>query len=357
MKFNTPQDMSIEQPPRVTTACEHCRVQKKRCSHQKPCANCTRATIECVVDTSIGKTRPVTPRADHIHYIGTVPETTRPPTLSADDLQLGFAQLPLLPAFLRTSGSGYFHKSLEGTVSHNQSLESISSTIGLNDFDKINSLTHDKQRSYCNQEASSFPTPKPPNPFYSKIPFNEAGIIDGGAEAVCTINHQDYTNTIPVAPELSQSSEAPFTCLPLNGGHPWFSSVADWNPSHVSLIGPNDDQFPATKPEEFEPIEKTENKCQSATSNSPPRCYTSTSSVGLRHSQGPLPLAIDEKRKEVAVKRERNKIAARRHRERRAFRLQQLEEEVQKLKADCDRWKEIAMAHSCSQDEVLDTLL
>ncbi|KAH8743403.1 hypothetical protein F5883DRAFT_593066, partial [Diaporthe sp. PMI_573] len=113
------------------------------------------------------------------------------------------------------------------------------------------------------------------------------------------------------------------------------------NPRYASPVGPNSDELPATKPADFEPIEKTEKKCQSATSNSPLPCYTSMSSVRQCHSQGSLPLAIDTKHKEVARRRERNKIAARRRRERRAFRLQQLEEEVQKLKADRDRWKEV----------------
>lgn len=62
------------------------------------------------------------------------------------------------------------------------------------------------------------------------------------------------------------------------------------------------------------------------------------------------------------MKRARNTAAARRYRDRKTQRLQQLEkrnrqlvEKVQELETDRDRWKEIAIAHSSSQDGALDS--
>ncbi|KAH8747311.1 hypothetical protein F5883DRAFT_584254, partial [Diaporthe sp. PMI_573] len=165
MNSNTPRYMLIEHSPRVRIACRHCRARKTRCSPQRPCEDCTRASIECKDDTVI---------ADKIRYIGSVPQTTQPPTFGLDNVQSDFA-LPIPLDFLGTSGFRQLHQSLEGTVSHDEPVEDISNTMRSNDFDEINPLTHGQQRSYYNLP---FSIPQSPSPFYGMVPSNEARITN-----------------------------------------------------------------------------------------------------------------------------------------------------------------------------------
>lgn len=80
--------------------------------------------------------------------------------------------------------------------------------------------------------------------------------------------------------------------------------------------------------------------------NSPPSGrHSSVSGVSSRRRDKPLPpIIVEDTNDVVAMKRARNTLAARKSRERKAQRLEELEEEITKLKADRDYWKNRAVS-------------
>lgn len=75
--------------------------------------------------------------------------------------------------------------------------------------------------------------------------------------------------------------------------------------------------------------------------------HSSTNGVNAsRRREKPLPpIIVDDPNDIVAMKRARNTLAARKSRERKALRLDELEEEIAKLKAERDHWKKMALGH------------
>jgi hypothetical protein len=90
-----------------------------------------------------------------------------------------------------------------------------------------------------------------------------------------------------------------------------------------------------------------------------PRKSSSTSLKGNRHSLSagvnarkrdkPLPpIVVEDPQDTVAVKRARNTLAARKSRERKAQKMEEYEEEIERLKAERDFWKGEAISRGAS---------
>ncbi|KAI1131084.1 hypothetical protein F5Y10DRAFT_275663 [Nemania abortiva] len=73
--------------------------------------------------------------------------------------------------------------------------------------------------------------------------------------------------------------------------------------------------------------------------------HSSVSGVNSRRRDKPLPpIIVDDPNDTVAMKRARNTLAARKSRERKALKLEELEEQIAKLKEERDHWKQIALS-------------
>lgn len=119
---------------------------------------------------------------------------------------------------------------------------------------------------------------------------------------------------------------------------------------------PKVEHSPATQSDELEvpePTSATSGHQRRKSGYSPPSGrHSSVSGVNPRSRSKPLPpIIIDDPNDIVAMKRARNTLAARKSRERKAVRLEELEEQIEKLKADVDYWKNQAIAHGAPPKE------
>ncbi|KAK0641030.1 bZIP transcription factor [Cercophora newfieldiana] len=103
---------------------------------------------------------------------------------------------------------------------------------------------------------------------------------------------------------------------------------------------------PATQSDELEVVEPTPGHQRRKSANSPPSGrHSSVSGVNSRRRDKPLPpIIVEDPSDTIAMKRARNTLAARKSRERKAQRLDELEEKIEKLTADRDYWKDRALA-------------
>jgi len=103
---------------------------------------------------------------------------------------------------------------------------------------------------------------------------------------------------------------------------------------------------PATQSDEFEVVEPSPGHQRRKSGSSPPSGrHSSVAGVNSRRRDKPLPpIIVEDPSDTIAMKRARNTLAARKSRERKAMRLDELEEKIDKLTADRDYWKERAIA-------------
>ncbi|APA06557.1 hypothetical protein sscle_02g013270 [Sclerotinia sclerotiorum 1980 UF-70] len=128
-------------------------------------------------------------------------------------------------------------------------------------------------------------------------------------------------------------------------GDPWFSLFPDVDNNEQ----PNAMNSPLAVEEELEVSEqlheKKDNRRKSGSATSP---MSSTS--GVRKSQKILaPIIVDNPNDSVAMKRARNTLAARKSRQRKMQRFEELEDQIAKLTAERDHWKEKALRRSNAQ--------
>ncbi|KAM3527363.1 hypothetical protein MY4038_006346 [Beauveria bassiana] len=77
--------------------------------------------------------------------------------------------------------------------------------------------------------------------------------------------------------------------------------------------------------------------------------YAAAAGVNARKLNKPLPpIIVEDPDDFIAMKRARNTLAARKSRERKALRFDELKDTIAKLKAERDRWKNIALVQSGS---------
>lgn len=106
----------------------------------------------------------------------------------------------------------------------------------------------------------------------------------------------------------------------------------------------------AEKPEELEVTEPTSNHHRRKSSTSPSTRHSSVAGVNSRRRDKPLPpIIVDDPSDVVAMKRARNTLAARKSRERKAQRMEELEEKIEKLTAERDHWRNLALARGAQE--------
>jgi hypothetical protein len=149
----------------------------------------------------------------------------------------------------------------------------------------------------------------------------------------------DFGDGYDVSPNFGSADFA-------DGSDVWFPLFPPTNNNNTQVtVKP--DQSPATQSDELEVVETaTAGHQRRKSGNSPPSGrHSSISGVNSRRRDKPLPpIIVEDPSDTVAMKRARNTLAARKSRERKAQRLDELEEKIEKLTADRDFWKERALA-------------
>jgi hypothetical protein len=157
-------------------------------------------------------------------------------------------------------------------------------------------------------------------------------------------NFDDYE----ISPFVGNSGDLDHA-LAGDAGDPWFP------------LFPQDDQTaqaparqsPLLPAEELEVSEhlRANNRRRSGASGSPPAGpHAAVSGVNSRKRDKPLPpIIVEDPNDTVAMKRARNTLAARKSRQRKMQRFEELEDTIQKLEAERDHWKAIALRRGGAQ--------
>ncbi|RDW71897.1 hypothetical protein BP5796_07931 [Coleophoma crateriformis] len=150
----------------------------------------------------------------------------------------------------------------------------------------------------------------------------------------------EYNDNFDVSPFIGNNSDFDHTL----GGDPWFPLFPS---EETSKPEPQVEQSPLLPEEELEVSEhlrQSSTRRRSGTATSPGGTHSSVSGVSSRKRDKPLPpIIVDDPNDTVAMKRARNTLAARKSRQRKMQRFDELEDEIAKLKAERDHWKDIAL--------------
>jgi len=147
----------------------------------------------------------------------------------------------------------------------------------------------------------------------------------------------EYDNNFDVSPFVGNNGDLDHTL----GGDPWYPLFPQDDQAE-----PKVDQSPLLPEEELEVSEqlRASNSRRRSNTASSPNGHSSVSGVNSRKRDKPLPpIIVDDPNDTVAMKRARNTLAARKSRQRKMQRFEELEEEIAKLKAERDHWKDIAL--------------
>jgi hypothetical protein len=160
----------------------------------------------------------------------------------------------------------------------------------------------------------------------------------------------DFGDGFDVSPNFGSSD------FDAGGGDVWYPLFPPTNNNQETQKPSTADLSPATQSDDLEVIEPTSagghQRRKSGNSHSPPSGrHSSVSGVNSRRRDKPLPpIIIEDPSDVIAMKRARNTLAARKSRERKAQRLDELEEKIEKLTADRDYWKNRAIALGATKE-------
>ena len=145
----------------------------------------------------------------------------------------------------------------------------------------------------------------------------------------------EFNDSLDVSPSYDGSK--------LDGSDTWFSLFPD--AQQTQPAAPAVQQSPASQSEELDVVEKPSQRRKSSNASSPSGRHSSVSGVNARRRDKPLPpIIVEDPNDTTAMKRARNTLAARKSRERKAQRFEDLEEQIKKLEAERDHWKQLALA-------------
>ncbi|KAK3381452.1 hypothetical protein B0H63DRAFT_450788 [Podospora didyma] len=132
------------------------------------------------------------------------------------------------------------------------------------------------------------------------------------------------------------------------GSDVWFPLFPQANPQpNVHQETSNAENSPAETSDDLEVVEPAPSHNRRKSGSSPPGRHSSVSGVGSRRRDKPLPpIIVEDPSDTIAMKRARNTLAARKSRERKAQKLEELEEQIEKLKEERDHWKNLALERS-----------
>lgn len=160
----------------------------------------------------------------------------------------------------------------------------------------------------------------------------------------------EFNDAFDVSPHFG-SSDFDTSAGSANGWFPLFpdadtSVTSAAVPPTAAVISAGSDQSPVEKSDDAAAPQRPASGHQRRKSgSSPPGRHSTVSGVSSRRRDKPLPpIIVEDVTDVVAMKRARNTLAARKSRERKAMRLEELEDRIQKLEAERDHWKRIALA-------------
>jgi len=147
-----------------------------------------------------------------------------------------------------------------------------------------------------------------------------------------------YDSSYDVSPNFGTNDFDPHV------GDSWFPLFPQDNTAQQMAPAATGDQSPAEISDELE-VGQSSGRRKSGQSRSPPSGrHSSVSGVNSRNRNKPLPpIVVEDPHDTIAMKRARNTLAARKSRERKAQKLEDLEEKIEKLTAERDHWKKIAL--------------
>ncbi|KAK3384381.1 hypothetical protein B0T24DRAFT_689442 [Lasiosphaeria ovina] len=145
----------------------------------------------------------------------------------------------------------------------------------------------------------------------------------------------DFGSGFDVSPNFAGSD------FDAGGNDVWFPLFPQSNTQQNANV----EHSPAEKSDDLEVVEPTSGHQRRKSGTSPPSGrHSSVSGVGSRRRDKPLPpIIVEDPSDTIAMKRARNTLAARKSRERKAQKLEELEEQIEKLTAERDHWKNLAM--------------
>jgi hypothetical protein len=143
----------------------------------------------------------------------------------------------------------------------------------------------------------------------------------------------EYTDNFDVSPFVGNNVDLDQAL----SGDPWYP------------LFPQDDkplvnQSPMIPEEELEVLDSLKASRRRSGSGASPPTHSAVAGVNSRKRDKPLPpIIVEDPNDTVAMKRARNTLAARKSRQRKMQRFEDLEDEIAKLKAERDHWKDIAL--------------
>lgn len=151
----------------------------------------------------------------------------------------------------------------------------------------------------------------------------------------------EYNDNFEVSPFIHNNADLDQAL----SGDPWYPLFPQDDKPDTKV-----DQSPLLPEEELEVVESfRSNRRRSGSGTSPPT-HSSVSGVGSRKRDKPLPpIIVEDPNDTVAMKRARNTLAARKSRQRKMAKFEELEDEISKLKAERDHWKDIALRRNGGQ--------
>jgi hypothetical protein len=147
----------------------------------------------------------------------------------------------------------------------------------------------------------------------------------------------EYSDNFDVSPFIGNNGDIDSALA----GDPWYPLFPQ-----DDRVEQQADHSPLQPEEELEVSESLRStRRRSGTASSPPAgSHASVSGVNARKRDKPLPpIIVEDPNDTVAMKRARNTLAARKSRQRKMQRFEELEDEIAKLKAERDHWKNIAL--------------
>lgn len=156
----------------------------------------------------------------------------------------------------------------------------------------------------------------------------------------------EYNDNFDVSPFIGNNGDLDHAL----SGDPWYPLFPQEDQADQSQ---NVDHSPLLPEEELEVSEhlRSNTRRRSGTTSSPPSgTHASVSGVNSRKRDKPLPpIIVEDPNDTVAMKRARNTLAARKSRQRKMQRFEELEDKIEKLEAERDHWKSIALKRTGGQ--------
>jgi general control protein GCN4 len=219
--------------------------------------------------------------------------------------------------------------------------------------------------NFSNHHGSAYSSPAVPTIYDPQMNLSSSSSINMG-----TISPQDllrspfagsqppstsFTNlTSPSTYNESPEYDENFDASPFVGGQhldtihaadPWFPLFpAD----ETTVDQPKTAESPLLPEEELQVASHLRStsggRRRSGTASSPTGTHASTAGINARKRDKPLPpIIVEDPNDTVSMKRARNTLAARKSRQRKMQKMEELEDQIAKLEAERDHWKDIAL--------------